>query len=106
MARYQIECEDLEFAREFMKSPIGYHSPGLQRVLNRMRGNYWDFKYVLVVIERYGRWQLGQLPKKRGSKIILVEGIEYTNLIDAERDIFKRRWFDLTGKNLDKQLSN
>ncbi|MCY0097035.1 hypothetical protein [Hoeflea ulvae] len=105
MARYQLTEEDLPFAREFMAAPIGYHSPGLQRVLNRMRGPHGSFKYVLVVKERYGLWQLGRLPARRGAKIELVAGITYTDLIDAERDIFKRRWRDLTGQNLDPYLS-
>mgnify|MGYP002682906977 CR=1 FL=1 len=38
MARYQITEADLPYAREFLAAPIGYHSPCLQRVLNRMRG--------------------------------------------------------------------
>ena len=54
MARYQISDSDLPFASEFLAQPIGYHSPGLQRVLNRMRGADWDFKYVLVVEKRHG----------------------------------------------------
>lgn len=104
MARFQISDGDLQFAREFMDEPIGYHSPGLQRVLNRMRGADWNYKYVLLVKERYARWQLGKLPNFRGSKIEPVEGVEYTDLKEAERDIFKRRWKDLTGNDLDELL--
>lgn len=106
MARYQIAESDLQFAREFMEVPIGYHSPGLQRVLNRMRGADWEFKYVLLVKERHSRWQLAKLPAERGSKINPVDGAEYSNLLDAERDIFKRRWKDLTGQDLDAQLAS
>lgn len=106
MARYQLSESDLQFAQEFMAEPIGYHSPGLQRVLNRMRGADWDYKYVLVVKERYSLWQLGKLPKPRGSKIEAIEGALFTDLLDAERDIFKRRWKDLTGKDLDALLNS
>lgn len=105
MARYQISDSDIQFAREFMETPIGYHSPGLQRVLNRMRGSDWSNKYVLIVKERYSSWQLGKLPAHRGSTVEPVEGVIYTDLLDAERDIFKRRWFDLTGQDLDGLLS-
>ncbi|WP_226562397.1 hypothetical protein [Salipiger thiooxidans] len=105
MARYQISDADLTFAREFMDTPIGYHSPGLQRVLNRMRGSDWNFKYVLIVVERYSRWQLGRMPAERGARVEPVEGAFYSDLLDAERDIFKRRWKDLTGQNLDTLLT-
>lgn len=106
MPRYQITEDDLQFAKEFMKMPIGYHSPGLQRVLNLMRGPHWAFKYVLVVKERYGLWQLGKLPARRGSQVELVDGMTYTDLIEAERDIFRRRWKDLTGQHLADQLKS
>lgn len=106
MARYQITEADLQFAREFLEKPIGYHSPGLQRVLNRMRGSDWAFKYVLIVIERYSKWQLGKLPSERGAKVEPVEGAFYGDLLDAERDIFARRWRDLTGQDLASILAN
>lgn len=105
MARYQISDSDLHFAREFLAQPIGYHSPGLQRVLNRMRGADWSFKYILVVEERHAKWRLGKLPKARGSKVEMVEGVVYTDLLEAERDIFKRRWTDLTGQDVEALLA-
>ena len=105
MARYQISDSDIPFAKEFLEDPIGYHSPGLQRVLNRMRGADWTFKYVLIVDERYRRWKLGKMPAHRGAKIEIVEGVEYVDLIEAERDIFRRRWADLTGNSLNGHLS-
>jgi hypothetical protein len=101
MSRYKITREDLEFAREFLDNPVGYHSPGLQRVLNRMRGPDWAFKYVLVAQQRHAIWLLAKLPRARGSEIEIVEGVVYTDLLDAERDIFRRRWRDLTGEELD-----
>lgn len=106
MSRYQIDPTDLKFAVEFMAEPIGYHSPGLQRVLNRMRGADWAFKYVLIVQERHGRWLLGKMPRARGSAIEIVDDVTYTNLLEAERDIFRRRWEDLTGQDLDSALRN
>ncbi|EAQ43969.1 hypothetical protein MED193_00485 [Roseobacter sp. MED193] len=105
MARYQISDSDHPFAREFLAQPIGYHSPGLQRVLNRMRGADWAFKYILVIEERHSKWRLGKLPKARGSKVEMVEGVVYFDLLEAERDIFKRRWMDLTGQDVDALLS-
>ncbi len=103
MSRYRIDTTDLPFAREFLASPIGYHSPGLQRVLNLMRGapsaggSAEPFKYVLVIEERYSRWRLGRLPLRRGAPVELVADVVYTDLIEAERDLFRRRWKDLTG---------
>lgn len=112
MNRYRIDRTDLPFAQEFLAAPIGYHSPGLQRVLNLMRGSAvggtgeQPSKYVLVVEERHGRWRLGRLPLRRGAPVELVEGVIYTDLLAAERDIFCRRWKDLTGEDLDPARPN
>ncbi|HEV2502298.1 MAG TPA: hypothetical protein VGV39_04450 [Mesorhizobium sp.] len=100
MARYTLGDDDLPHAAEFMESPIGYHSPGLQRVLNLMRGGALDGKYVLVTIEPCRRWALARLPGRRGAPVSIVSGVEYTSQLDAERDVFRRRWHELTGKEL------
>jgi hypothetical protein len=100
MSRYSLQQEDKRYIQEFMKNPIGYHSPGLQRALNVMRGGELDGKYVLVILEPYRRWALGRLPARRGEPISLVEGVEYTCQLQAERDVFCRRWKDLTGEDI------
>ncbi|MBC8038301.1 MAG: hypothetical protein H7X89_13895, partial [Rhizobiales bacterium] len=55
MARYKLSEEDAQFAREFLEEPFGYRSPGLQRVLNVMRGQGPDGKYVIICKEPYRR---------------------------------------------------
>jgi hypothetical protein len=100
MARYKLSEEDAQFACEFLKQPFGYKSPGLQRVLNVMRGQGPAGKYVIVCKEPYRRWQLARLPAKRGAAIIEVLGVEYADLGSAERDVFMRRWRDLGGADI------
>ena len=100
MARYQLGAEDLPYAREFLAQPFGYHSPGLQRVLNLMRGLGPEGKYVLLCLESHRRWALARLPAGRGEPIARCPGVEYTDLAAAERDVFVRRWRDLGGPPL------
>ena len=104
MARYRIGPDDLAYAREFLAAPIGYKSPGLQRVLNLLRGLGPEGKYVLLCREPYRRWGLGRLPARRGEPVEVVPGVEYHDLLEAERDVFRRRWRDLTGQDLDREL--
>jgi hypothetical protein len=101
--RYKLEQNDAAFVAEFMKNPIGYKSPGLQRILNLMRGQGPEGKYVLICKEPYRRWVLGRLPGRRGQPIVEVAGVEYTDLLAAERDVFLRRWRDLGGPEIDSQ---
>ena len=105
MSRYKLEPHDAVFAAEFLKQPIGYKSPGLQRILNLMRGQGPEGKYVLVCKEPYRRWVLGRLPACRGQALIEVAGVEYTDLLSAERDVFLRRWRELGGPELDPAMA-
>ena len=100
MSRYRINAGDLQFAAEFLEAPVGYHSPGLQRVLNVLRGSGPRGKYVLIVKAPFRRWALGRLPGRRGAAVEIIPDVEFTDLDDAEREIFRRRWKDATGRDL------
>lgn len=102
MARYGIGVDDVPYAQEFLRNPFGYRSPGLQRVLNVMRGLGPEGKYVILCKEPYARWRLARLPARRGEAIVEVEGADYSDLATAERDVFVRRWRDLGGPDLGK----
>jgi hypothetical protein len=101
LSRYQISDADLKYAAEFKNKPFGYHSPGLQRVLNAMRGGPKAGKYVLVVREPFRRWVLGRLPATRGVPVEILQGQEFTGLEDAEWAVFKLRWKAHTGWDLE-----
>lgn len=103
MSRYRISEADRPYAEEFrrnLEADTYYHSPGLQRVLNVMRGPPKAGKYVLIVREPHARWALGRMPAGRGEPVEIVPNVEYTDLKQAEWDVFCRRWKDLTGADL------
>lgn len=104
MQRYRISRDDIAFAAEFLANPIGYKSPGLQRVLNLMRGSGPEGKYVLLCKVPHRLWGLGRLPARRGQPIKEIADVTYTSLLDAERDVFLRRWRDLGGPPLEGHL--
>ncbi len=101
MSKYRITDADLPFAAEFKSQPVGFHSPGLQRVLNVLRGGLKAGKLVLVVREPFKKWVLGRLPPERGEPVEILEGEEFTNLEEAEWAVFKLRWATQTGRELD-----
>ena len=99
---YKIDpIRDRPFADEFRANPVGHHSPGLQRILNLLRGEPLKGKYVLVVVEPYRNWALARLSGERGQPVEIIEGKTYTSLDEAEWDVFKLRWEDATGQKLD-----
>jgi hypothetical protein len=100
MARYRISEDDVPYAQEFLRNPFGYRSPGLQRVLNLMRGLGPEGKYVVLCTAPYRRWQLARLPARRGETITEIADAHYSDLAAAERDAFIRRWRDLGGPDL------
>ena len=100
MSGYQITDADLKYAAEFREQPLGYHSSGRQRVLNAMRGGAKAGKYVLVVHEPFKQWVLGRLPRVRGMPVEVVEGQEFTDPEEAEWAVFRLRWKECTGQDL------
>lgn len=105
MNRYRISDDDKVYAREFKRNLDAgnpYHSPGLQRVLNVMRGASRAGKYVLVVREPWRRWVLGRLPAQRGAPVEVFDDHEFTSLPAAEWAVFRMRWREHTGAELDQ----
>jgi hypothetical protein len=99
-SKYRIDpIKDLPFAREFMASPVGLHSPGLQRVLNVLRGEPLAGKYVLVEITPHHQWRLARLTGERGRPVPLLDTV-FTDLLSAERAIFALRWKEYVGQDL------
>jgi hypothetical protein len=98
---YRVDpVRDLPFAREFMQTPVGVHSAGLQRVLNVFRGEPLAGKYVLVEKDPHRRWQLARLTGRRGQPVQLMETV-FADLREAERAVFRLRWKEHTGQDLD-----
>lgn len=104
MSRYQITDNDLQYAAEFRANPLGVAGPGLQRVLNLLRGGPKAGKYVLVVREPFRRWGLGRMPAERGQPVEILDGWEFTDLAEAEWEVFKLRWQASTGQDLEETL--
>lgn len=105
MSRYRLTDEDLKHAEEFRANPLGTPSPGLQRVMNLLRGGPKAGKYVLVVREPFRRWVLGRLPAERGQPVEILEDHTFTDLAVAEWEVFKLRWTAHTGRDLEQDLS-
>jgi hypothetical protein len=104
MSRYRITDDDLQYAAEFQANPLGIPGPGLQRILNLLRGGPKTGKYVLIVKKPFKRWVLGRLPADRGQSVEILDGWEFTDLAQAEWEVFKLRWKASTGQDLEQVL--
>ena len=99
---WRIDPErDLPLAREFMAQPIGLHSPNLQRLLRSMRGGPVAGKYALLKSKPGREWMLMQLSGERGKPPKLYEDVVFTDLDEAERHVFRLRWRQITGRDLE-----
>ena len=98
---YKVGEHDRSIIEEFHKTPIGHHSPALQRVLNVFRGEATAGKYVLICTKSHKQWVLAQLSGERGKPVKILKDQVFTSLADAEREVFRRRWKKYTGSELD-----
>lgn len=88
-----------ELYREYCRTPIGAHSPNLQFILEHFRKAPCAGKYVLVATQPHRCWRLAKLTGVRGDPVRLEE-VEFDDLAEAERYVFRLRWKNLCGQTL------
>lgn len=97
---YWITPGDRIHVAEFRARPFGPHSPDLLRILNTMRGGPLAGKYVLVCTRPFREWKLARHPGRPGAPIEIIDGAVFTTREQAEWEVFKLRWKELTGEDL------
>lgn len=90
IARYKIQAQDKALFDEFMQNPLGPHSSQLQRILNLFRG-CGELRYGLLVVKPHKEWVLVSIHEP-GTELEIHHDYVFSNLADAEREIFRRRW--------------
>jgi hypothetical protein len=98
---YKIDPKvDREWVDEFRKRPVGPHSPQLQRVLNALRGGPLAGRYVLICTRPYREWVLARHPGGRGKPFEILPQHRFSSLEEAEWTVFRLRWKEHTGQDL------
>jgi len=96
---YKFDKTRLDLAREFHANPFGEHSPDLQYLLNIMR-TACDQPFHVLLVDRIGeRWTLGLMEPGR-RKAPRRTNTVFTDLKEAEWQVFKLRWAALAGEEL------
>jgi hypothetical protein len=98
---WPVDPARLDLAREFRARIRGPHSEDLRRLLHRMRTMPLAGRHVLLVIEPYRRWAIGRLGAQRGAPIERVDNRVFDSLDEAEWEVFRLRWRELTGQLLE-----
>lgn len=101
MLSRKINPADKHLFEEFKATPVGKHSHELQRLLNHFRRAPTKDKYIVVCAKPHREWVLAQLPGQRGAKVRIHHNRVFTSLKEAELEVFKLRWLELTGQRLD-----
>ena len=84
-----------------MATPVGLHSPNLQRLLRAMRGGAVKGKYALLTTKPGHEWTLIQLSGDRATAPKIFDQHVYHDLDEAEREVFRLRWQQLSGQALE-----
>lgn len=100
---YEIDRSRLDLVREFQKRPLGPHSAELQAVLIKMRAMPIGNKYCLIVAKPHQSWLLARMTGEP-LRPEPVPGYVFSSIEEAEWVIFRLRWRELTGDDLDAAL--
>lgn len=90
-----------QVAEEFFRRPFGRHSAELHDVLVQMRSLPIPGKHFLFMTEPHEQWTLARMSTVRPLRLELQEDVVFTDLADAERHVFRLRWRQLYGSDLD-----
>ena len=94
---YSWDGNRIDLAQEYRNNLRGPFSSELQKVLDRMRTTPLRGRYALRVVEPFKEFALVRLSGDRMIPPRDVEGVRYKSILDAEWDIFQRRWQEITG---------
>jgi hypothetical protein len=92
--------EEQALVEEFRHKPVGQHSPQLQQLINRLRGEPLEGKYVVVCTEPHKTWVLARM-NGRGKPIEIHHDIVFHDVNDAEQEIFRLRMLRHLNKKID-----
>ena len=96
---YQIRPEDRIHIGEFRERPFARHSPDLQRILNAMRATPLEGRYILVCTRPFREWKLARHGGRK-RPIELFHDRVFHSREEAEWAVFKLRWREITGEEL------
>ena len=94
---YSWDGHRLDLADEYRSNLRGPFSSELQKILDRMRTSPLAGRYAVRIIIPFKKFALVELSGVRGVPPSDIEGITYETISDAEWDIFRRRWKQITG---------
>ena len=83
-----------------MADPVGLHSPNLQRLLRTLRGGPLPGKYALLNTKPGREWTLMRLSGAPDAAPEILHEQIFIDLLEAEREVFRRRWEEHTGRPL------
>ena len=99
---YQIRPEDRIHIGEFREADrmldIGF-LPDLQRILNAMRATPLEGRYILVCTRPFREWKLARHGGRK-RPIELFHDRVFHSREEAEWAVFKLRWKEITGEEL------
>ena len=93
----QFDGNRMDLVFEYRNNIRGPYSLALQQILDKMRTTPLKGRFVILIKIPFKEFQLAQLSEIRGRNPKIVKGVIYKSIAEAEWDIFKRRWFLLTG---------
>jgi N,N-dimethylformamidase len=97
---HKVDAARLVLAREYKANPAGPHGAELQKLLKLLRWEKIAGRFIVVQIERDGKWFLARTTGPKGSPVELFKSRGYATLGEAHWALFRKRWEAATGQIL------
>ena len=97
---YKIDGNRMDLAEEYRDNLRGPFSDELQKILDKMRTTPLKGRFALIILKPFKEFGLARMSGERGIPPTQIVGKKYYSMAEAEWDIFKLRWHELTGKTI------
>ena len=97
---HSVDPSRLDLCNEFRESPIGPHSPDLQKLIKLLRWERIESRYLLVQPKRGKPWFLAHTTGPKAHPLEIFWDQEFLDLPSAYWALFKARWEANTGQRL------
>jgi branched-chain amino acid transport system permease protein len=91
---------DPALAAEFRQTPLGHHSPQLQRLLRIFRTLPVPGKHALLRVDHARAWVLVEFNGAKGEPLTVHRDRVFTDWNEAEWAVFQLRWKQYFGVDL------
>jgi hypothetical protein len=94
---YHIDPARVDLLLEYLEDPLRDHRAEVRELATFLLQQRTPDKLVIITQERHRSWYIGRYCGRRGTNIEILRDQRFDSLLEAGREVIRRRWETMTG---------